>query len=119
MLLVLLVALGGVVGSLARYAVLVLAPTAEVATLLVNLTGCLLIGVLVGCRPGERVRAFAGTGLLGGFTTMSAFAVEVVELERAWALGYAAASIVGGLTLCRLGLWLAHRPVPPAEEGAP
>lgn len=106
---VLLVALGGVLGSLARYAVSVAVPSGAAAVLLVNLTGCLLIGVLVGCRPGDRARAFAGTGLLGGFTTMSAFAVEVVELGRAWAVGYAATSVVGGLLLCRLGLRLRAR----------
>lgn len=97
-----LVALGGALGSLARYAALVVAPSDRPATLVVNLAGCLLIGLLVARRPTERVRVFAGTGVLGGFTTMSAVAVDAAD--SVVGLGFLAASVVGGIALCRLGL---------------
>jgi CrcB protein len=89
------VAVGGVVGSEARYG-LTLAfpdPTSGVpwTTLAVNVLGCLAIGVLMvavrrwgGRRP--LLRPFAGVGVLGGFTTFSAYAVGV---ERLLAAGHA------------------------------
>lgn len=104
--LVVLVSVGGVLGALARYAVLVLVPSDEVATLVVNLAGCLLVGVLVARRPTARVRAVAGTGVLGGFTTMSALAVQAVELPAARALALVVVSVVGGVLMCRAGLRL-------------
>ncbi|MDP3712038.1 MAG: CrcB family protein [Mycobacteriales bacterium] len=104
-----LVVLGGALGSLARYAVLESAPTARPATLLVNLSGCLLIGLLVARRPTDRARAFLGTGVLGGFTTMSAVAVDVASSEEPANIVYLAISVVGGVALCRLGLALGAR----------
>jgi CrcB protein len=54
-----------------------------------------------------------GTGLLGGFTTYSAFAVETVQLAQgahlALAVGYAAASVLGGVAAAGLGLTLGQR----------
>ncbi|MDR0591885.1 MAG: CrcB family protein, partial [Bifidobacteriaceae bacterium] len=59
-------------------------------------------------QTADRWRAFAGVGLLGGFTTYSAFSVEAVALIGAGAaaigLAYAAASVAGGITLAWLGL---------------
>lgn len=104
-----LVALGGALGSLARYAVLEAAPTARLATLVVNLSGCLLIGLLVGRRPTDRARAFLGTGVLGGFTTMSAVAVDVASSEEPANVAYLAISVLGGVALCRLGLAVGSR----------
>jgi CrcB protein len=89
-----MVALGGALGSMGRY-LLTLALQRQhgspfpypVETLTANLIGCLLIGVLWGLF--ERVsisnefRLFLFTGLLGGFTTFSAFARENVQLLRA------------------------------------
>jgi CrcB protein len=104
------VAAGGVLGSLARYALTEVMGSPE-ATLGVNLLGCLLLGLLVGARPDSLLlRAFAGNGVLGGFTTMSAFVVEADRLDPGQALGYVAASVVGGLALARGGLRLASRP---------
>ena len=104
----LLVALGGALGSLLRYGGLVLLPSARLATVLVNLVGCLAIGLLVARRPSERLRAFAGTGVLGGFTTMSAVALDAAEsASGAVALVVSAAA---GVALCRLGLRLGTRP---------
>ena len=88
------------------------------ATLLVNLTGCFLLGVLLGgrsaaappSRPGSR--PFLGVGVLGGYTTYSTFAVEVVRpggRRRASALaaGYVLVSVVGGVAAVAAGA--AHR----------
>ena len=86
------VSAGGVVGSLGRWGVgLALPHTAghwPWSTLLVNLTGCLLMGLLVarlafGARPHVLVRPFLAVGVLGGWTTFSAFSVDVLELANA------------------------------------
>ena len=105
-----LVAVGGALGALAR-----LGGTEAVssvwATVLVNLVGCLLLGLLVGARRDDAaLRAFAGTGVLGGLMTMSAFAVDADRLGAREALAYVAVSVVGGLALARAGLRLATRP---------
>jgi len=114
-----LAALGGAVGALARWGVGEALPrssgTWPWATLAVNLAGCLLIGVLLAVlsarRPDdERLRTFLGAGVLGGFTTFSAFAVEVADLVRAGAPSlavlYVAVSVVGGLVAVAVGLRL-------------
>ena len=86
------VALGGVVGSLGRYAVGLLLPHAAGefpwATWLVNVSGAFAMGLLVAFlvdRPGTHrlARPFLGVGILGGWTTFSALAVDVVELGAA------------------------------------
>jgi CrcB protein len=115
---VLLVALGGAIGSVLRYEVgaLVLRHTLSAqfpyGTFTVNVLGCLIAGALAGL--GERhgfltaeVRLLLFTGFLGGFTTFSAFGVETVALiERgAWAV---ALTYVGLSVLCGVAaLWAA------------
>jgi fluoride exporter len=113
----LVVALGGALGALARWAVAEALPSSPGgwpwATLLVNLTGCLLIGVLLAVLL-ERfptapwLRPFLATGLLGGYTTYSTFAVDVVRMADAgaWAAatGYVIASVLGGLLSVVAGL---------------
>lgn len=88
------------------------------ATFAINLVGALLLGFMLGllARFGEdsgwrrRVRLGVGTGVLGGFTTYSTFAVEVVERQRDSAsllgFGYALTSVIGGVVLATLGLVL-------------
>ena len=119
----LLAALGGALGALARWAVAEALPSPggwPWATLLVNLTGCLLIGVLLAGlarRDPEPAwaRPFLGVGVLGGYTTYSAFAVEVVDLvergEAALGAGYVLVSVVGGVLAVALGA-VAVRRVP-------
>lgn len=79
------------------------------------MTGCLAIGLVAGWlvgRPGsEQWRLLIATGLLGGFTTFSAFALEVAELSRTQpmiAAGYAAATLGASLLAVFAGLALAR-----------
>ena len=113
----LLAALGGALGALARWGVataLSLSPGGwPWATLLVNLTGCLLFGALAAvltARVPEPpwARPFLAVGVLGGYTTYSAFAVETVQLGEAGRPGVAAAyllvSVAVGVAASALGL---------------
>ena len=112
-----LAALGGAIGALARWALAEAIPASPAgwpwATLLVNLLGCLLLGLLVAAlaerAPGSPwVRPFLGVGVLGGFTTYSTFAVDAVLLADGGAVvlaaGYVLASVVGGLLAVVAGL---------------
>lgn len=118
----LVVALGGALGSLVRWAVGLVAPTSEGvvpwSTLAVNVGGSLAVGLLmvlvVDVLPAQRyVRAFWGVGVLGGFTTFSAYAVELRQLLVAdafvVALGYLTATVVLGLMAAAAGLVLGRR----------
>ena len=114
-------ALGGVLGALARWGIgTALRSSAggwPWATLLVNVTGCALIGVLLGvltARSPARpwLRPFLATGVLGGYTTFSTFAVDAVRLvdegSAGTAAGYVAASVLGGLLAVVAGLTAAR-----------
>lgn len=121
----LLIAAGGALGAVARYGVGVWAfrlfPAAQWpwGTLAVNGLGGLLMGLLTGWlafRGGlhaESIRLFAAVGLLGGFTTFSAFSLETaLMIERrqfAMAGGYAAASVVLSIVALFVGLMVARR----------
>lgn len=107
-----LVALGGAAGAAARWGVVTVAPvppgTFPTTTLMINVLGAGLLGYLVGRVPvvdarTEAVRLVLGTGVLGGFTTFSALAVEVWQ---ATAVAYAAVSVVGGVVAAVVGLAL-------------
>jgi len=116
-----LVMAGGALGAGARHlagrAALTLAgPGLPVGTLAINVTGGLLMGVLAGLlartTAGEPWRLFLGVGVLGGFTTFSAFSLDAVLLaERGqWvaAVGYVLASVVGSIAALVAGLALAR-----------
>lgn len=111
-----LVALGGAAGSLLRYAIALLLPRSghgfPWATLTVNLAGCLIIGLLAGLTPRHHWMAQTGwvlmaTGLCGGFTTFSSFALDNVKLfetgGNVTGLIYIIASLSLGIFLCYLG----------------
>lgn len=116
MMQLLLVAVGGAAGSLARYgAGLAAARWLGLAfpwgTLFVNVLGALAIGVLAQrVGPAEvNLRLLLGVGALGGFTTFSAFsldAIRLMEREPLHALFYVAASLILSLGACGLGLML-------------
>ena len=113
------VALGGAAGSLARHGLGLWAravvPGVPLATLLVNVIGGFCIGLIfaVGAaRPEwpEWLRLGAITGVLGGFTTFSAFSLETVLLWQegrgAAAFANVALNVLLRLGACALGLWL-------------
>lgn len=114
------VALGGALGSVGRYGVGLAAralwPGWPWGTLLVNLIGSFVIGLLFAAfllRPApEWLRVGLMTGVLGGFTTFSAFSVDTLELLRADGLGgaglYVVLTLLTGLAACALGMWLAR-----------
>jgi len=119
---ILLVGIGGGLGSMGRYLLqkwiggLVSHPF-PIGTFLVNISGSLLIGIfyglaLKGSLPGQDWKLFLTTGICGGFTTFSAFALENVQLLKTGnfliaglyigasvLLGIAA--VFGGMALCR------------------
>jgi CrcB protein len=110
-----LVALGGGFGAWLRFAVgRLIGPTPfPYATLSVNLIGSFAMGLLAAwlARQGdgsEGWRILLGVGLLGGFTTFSAFSLEVVTLAHRGAVGtaalYVAASLAGGVIALILGM---------------
>lgn len=114
---VLLVALGGAVGSVARYKLsgLVLHHTVDwrfpAGTFVVNVAGCLAAGILAGLAekhdllsPDTRLLLF--TGVLGGFTTFSAFGLETMFLLKRGEVAIAAANVVVSVLAGLLALWL-------------
>ncbi len=127
-----LVALGGAVGSGLRYAVAAALPgeagTWPWATFAVNVVGAFLLGWLleaIAMRGPEtfglrRLRLFAGTGVLGGFTTYSSLALEAERLAAhgSWptALAYGAATLGVGTVAAMLGV-AAGRSTPPSTLG--
>ena len=104
----LLVFVGGGLGSLLRY-LAGLAVGGTLATLTVNVAGCFAIGLIAAAVPpvAGNVRLFFLTGILGGFTTMSAFSLDALGLwqrgQPAPALAYVAASLLGSLAAVTAG----------------
>ncbi len=117
----LIVAAGGALGAVARYGVGRIPPAGgwPYATLTVNVVGGLLMGLLTGWlafRGGasqEGVRLFAAVGILGGFTTFSAFSLETALMIERRQLGLAAAyvglSVVLSVAALFIGLMIARR----------
>lgn len=108
----LLVALGGGAGSVLRLLVGLLSAEAgfarwPVATLTVNVVGSFAIGLVMAAWPVSIARDTVTIGLLGGFTTYSAFAFETVELwghdRRGVAMGYLFATLLLGLLAALAG----------------
>lgn len=81
-----LVGLGGAIGSVARWSIAehMSAGSEDVpwATIVVNLLGAFLLGALIGASVQTETILFLGTGVLGGFTTMSTFGIETVSLIK-------------------------------------
>jgi CrcB protein len=121
MLNVLLVLVGGGIGSLLRYGSSILAGRLfgdgfAWGTLFVNLLGCLLIGFVVGCVDrallSRSFRIFFVTGVLGGLTTFSTFSLESLRfLQENFLKGFAniALNLIGGLFLALSGLWVSSK----------
>ncbi len=116
------ISVGGVIGALARYQIGRWWPTPPsgfpAATLSINLLGCLVIGtflVLITERitPHPLLRPFFGTGVLGGFTTFSTYALDVQTLLTHGRVGtgllYAAVTAAGSVAAAASGMALTRR----------
>ncbi|MCX4731083.1 fluoride efflux transporter CrcB [Streptomyces sp. NBC_01363] len=116
------VALGGAIGACARYGATLIRPTAPGGfpwtTLVVNVVGCAVIGVFMVVisevwTAHRLVRPFFGTGVLGGFTTFSTYAVDIQRLidgdrVRA-ALGYLGLTLFAALAAVWSAVWATRR----------
>ena len=117
----LIVGLGGGTGSMLRYAVQKIftsygAPAFPTGTLVVNISGCFLIGILWGIVSrsftwNEEMKLLLMTGFCGGFTTFSAFTLEGIGLlkenKTALFIIYLTASVIGGLLATFIGIRIA------------
>ena len=114
-----LAGIGGFVGSVLRYSVsgfvqeLSRSLTFPYGTLAVNLLGCLAIGLLSQLAETRGVftvetRTLLFIGVLGGFTTFSAFANETMNLWREGQSSLAALNIAGHLVLCLAAVWISR-----------
>ena len=104
----LLVALGAAVGAPLRFAVASrFDGRLPWGTLVVNVAGSALLGVLSAMALSGHAAALLGTGFCGGFTTYSAFAVQTHGLGPRAGTAYAVATIAASLAACALGFWLA------------
>lgn len=100
-----LIACGGAVGALSRYAVSALSqrflPAAPWGTLIVNVSGCFAIGFLWGFVEKKiittNMRFFLFTGILGGYTTFSTFGLEAFDLLRAGEMRLGAAYVLASM----------------------
>ncbi|WP_375386612.1 fluoride efflux transporter FluC [uncultured Microbacterium sp.] len=111
-----LVVLGGMLGVAARAALVwpIDIAAVPVVTAAINIVGACALGVVVGVLGTQHpsARAFLGTGILGGFTTYSAFAVQVATLAPTapWLAALLGAfSLVAGIAAAGLGLWVGRR----------
>ncbi len=106
------VALGGAIGASARYltgvaSIRLIGPGFPWATLVVNILGSFLMGVLVvvlAHKSGTRMAPFLMTGLLGGFTTFSAFSLDALTLFERGQVWTAAAYVAGSVVLSLAGI---------------
>lgn len=106
---------GGALGSLARYGLTVVLPHSRgqfaISTFATNVSGCLLIGILMAALtaaadPHRLLRPFLGVGILGGYTTFSTYATETLDLVTtghpftglSYALGTVLASLLAVYT---------------------
>lgn len=124
---ILLVATGGATEAVGRFLVSLLVRSSGAGgfswvTFVVNLAGCLLMGLLIGwlwrlpLGTSEAVRLFGGVGVLGGFTTFSALSLELfqlIERRNMWpALTYSGGSLLGALIASAMGLYFMRAVAP-------
>lgn len=116
----LLVALGGAIGASFRHLsglafLRMLGPGYPYGTLFVNVTGSLVMGLLIGWlakrgTTSNELRLFLATGVLGGFTTFSAFSLDVANLwqrgDSIAAFGYVLISVTASIVAVFAGLWV-------------
>ena len=116
-MIIILVGIGGFIGATLRYLIgnwiqnLSGNPELPYGTLLVNLIGCLIIGFVIAISEtqdniSQEIQIFLTVGVLGGFTTFSAYGIDTVNFIRNGDLHLGAINIVLQLTLGILAAWL-------------
>jgi CrcB protein len=120
MILYLWLALGGALGTLARFGVSAVSlqwfgGRFPWGTLIINVLGSFIMGFFATLTSGETrfaagptSRQFVMTGILGGFTTFSSFSLQTLNLAREGDWLAASANAVGSLVLCLAAVWLGH-----------
>lgn len=115
-----LIALGGAIGSVARFALSGVAASQLGSTfpwgsLIVNVIGSFVIGFFSAFTGpegrwtvGEGGRMFFMTGVLGGFTTFSSFSLQTLELARGGEWLRAGGNVIGSVVICLVAVWLGH-----------
>jgi len=115
-----LIALGGALGSLARWWVsetlaLATGPGFPWGTLLVNVTGSFVIGAAAGGSwndvrliETDTVRYFVMVGLCGGYTTFSAFSLQTVGMLQAGDVGRAGVNVLASVAACLVATWAGY-----------
>lgn len=113
---VLLIALGGAIGAVARYGLAGLvqrfaSPYFPFGTFVVNIVGCFVFGILAGTAEhrfvlGPETRAFLLIGVLGGFTTFSTFSFETFQLLRDAEIMRASLNAAGQLVAGLIAIWI-------------
>ncbi len=114
------IAIGGALGSMARYGCSSLAAawfgeTFPWGTLIVNVVGSFIIGLfgtLTGpdgrlLVPGD-MRQFVMVGILGGYTTFSSFSLQTLALAQQGEMARAGVNVLGSVALCLAAVWLGH-----------
>lgn len=114
------VALGGALGSVARFWVANVSDarwgnTFPWGTLIANVSGSLLIGILAGCSgpnggwfASDTARKFLMIGVCGGYTTFSSFSLQTLHLVQQGQWLRAGLNILGSVALCLIAVWLGH-----------
>jgi CrcB protein len=107
------IALGGALGSVSRFWLAVafnavLSSSFPWATVAANITGCFLIGVVAATSMSPLMRQFLMVGVLGGYTTFSAFSLQTVMLVQGGEWPKAAANVLASVILCLAAVWLGH-----------
>lgn len=118
MILYLAIALGGALGTMARFFVSGLVANAfgetfPWGTLIINITGSFVIGFFATLTAPEgrllvsgTVRQFVMVGLCGGYTTFSSFSLQTLNLVRDGEWAPAAGNMLGSVAFCMIGVWL-------------
>ncbi|ARN82915.1 fluoride efflux transporter CrcB [Methylocystis bryophila] len=116
----LMVAFGGALGTIARYALsgLVATHIGETfpwGTIVINVSGSLVIGFFATLTGpdgrmfvGTEIRQFVMMGLCGGFTTFSSFSLQTLNLARDGEMGLALANVGISVCFCLLAVWIGH-----------
>lgn len=111
-----LVGIGGAIGSILRYTTVnsinrIFNATFPLGTFIVNLIGCLIIGIIIAAAEKEQlinneIKLLLVAGFCGGFTTFSSFSLENIQLLNLSNFSALALNIFGSVLLGVFGVWL-------------